>query len=138
VDIAVYEDGASAVVSTLAVLGACDGVINRLLRTRSSQLLPEARDHVSEPTSDVGTGGQVDVVAERAPELGSNVTQQVVTCSGIRNDVVHGGSESLEQESVSGAVLAEQTCAAVSRSEFQNGCLEVELSPMARNPDLES
>jgi len=138
VDIAVYEDGASAVVSTLAVLGACDGVINRLLRTRSSQLLPEARDHVSEPTSDVGTGGQVDVVAERAPELGSNVTQQVVTCSGIRNDVVHGGSESLEQESVSGAVLAEQTCAAVSRSEFQHGCLEVELSPMARNPDLES
>ena len=56
----------------------------------------------------------------------------------IGHDVVHGGSEPLEQERVAVEVVAQQARAAIAVGEAQHESLEAELAPSARNTDLEN
>lgn len=138
VDVAVYEHGASIVVGAAATVHAFERVVDGFLRARPSRFLPQPRQQVGILACLVGTGGQVDVGADRAPQPGRDVAQHVVPSSRVGHDVVQGGPESLEQERVAVEVVAKQARTAIAVGEAQSGGLVAELPPCARNTDLEN
>jgi hypothetical protein len=106
-DVTVNKDSVFVAMRADATLHACEGVVDRALRTRVIELLPGRRDEIGEPATLFGAGWQA-AARRGSPNARRRGAEDLVPSADRQSKLVERPAETFEQECTARRVLSQQ------------------------------